>query len=658
MRINYKFLFNYLDDRLDNSQTHELMTLLKEEPKVREMLDRLNQVLKNPLLQQPHGKEGTWPNANLVSAYLEGTLKGDDHKAMEDVLQSDDHFLAHVATCHKVVSGLIPIPIPTRASIRSYALGKEVGATQTAPPKPKGKLFGTPKPQTQPKVISKNKLILMISGPMLMIVLGMLLLKVFPATVKKVNVSEPISEAPKIQQEAIPLVKYPEKKETPIGVAKVEMKKIETSNPITKDAPPTPKAEVKVLKTLGKPDVETQTEIASLQEIAKEKILLLHTALENQPFTRAVNPTFLSTSLIYLCLPGSTLNSEINNQLQINNPLQINFVGETRGVSFDPMHAPCVFRFYNRGANQVDMALKSGRVSIKTKTPATLILRSWDLKTSFEVNIKNDSDLIFETNTNTILLGVVQGSCIIHQEGKEKPLPEFLAGSLLTINAQGETKKLTSQENNLIFSNQPIPLEYISNNKALGAALDELLLALKPNIDISQATLAYILANNSNDARRNLGCLALASLGEGKKLLELWRTDTNQQSLLKLYSIQGLKLWLMIEPTGAKFLYDASLKEGWLPQAGYTDEQSQILKKLLTALPKVARKQDYEELFGLLLNENTKIRELAYLQLRYYSKTEKELPNFLPLAQPASRTVEVARWQEMLRNGLLPVQPE
>ncbi|NBT62065.1 MAG: hypothetical protein EBT02_09860, partial [Planctomycetia bacterium] len=222
----------------------------------------------------------------------------------------------------------------------------------------------------------------------------------------------------------------------------------------------------------------------------------------------------------------------------------------------------------------------------------------------------------------------------------------------------GETKKLTSQENNLIFSNQPIPLEFISNNKALGAALDELLLALKPNLDLSQAILAYLLANNSNDARRNIGCMALAALGDGKKLLELWRTDTNQQSLLKLYSIQGLKLWLMIEPTGAKFLYDASLKEGWLPQAGYTPEQSLILKNLLTAIPKVARKQDYEELFGLLLNENTKIRELAYLQLRYYSKTEKELPNFLPLAQPASRTVEVARWQEMLRNGLLPVQPE
>ena len=106
---------------------------------------------------------------------------------------------------------------------------------------------------------SKNKLILMISGPMLMIVLGMLLLKVFPATVKKVNESEAISETPKVQQETIPLVKYPEKKETPIDVAKVAMKKIEPSNPITKDAPLIPKAEVKVLKTLGKPDGETQT---------------------------------------------------------------------------------------------------------------------------------------------------------------------------------------------------------------------------------------------------------------------------------------------------------------------------------------------------------------------------------------------------------------
>jgi hypothetical protein len=112
------------------------------------------------------------------------------------------------------------------------------------------------------------------------------------------------------------------------------------------------------------------------------------------------------------------------------------------------------------------MALKIGRASIKTKAPATIIMRSWDLKTVWEVNLKNDSEIVLEANTETILLGVLQGSCTIQQEGKEKPLPEFLAGSLLVINAQGETKRLTSQENNLIFSNQPIPLEYVSNNKA------------------------------------------------------------------------------------------------------------------------------------------------------------------------------------------------
>jgi len=652
MRINYKFLFNYLDDRLDASQTHELMTLLKEEPRVREMLDRLTQVLKNPLLQQPHGKEGNWPNANLVSTYLEGSLKGDDLKTVEDVLQSDDHFLAHVATCHKVISGLIPIPVPTRTSIRSYELGKDVGATQSAPPRPKMKSSVMPKAQTQSKGISKNKLILMISGPMLMIILGILLLKIMPPMVKTSEESKGISEAPKVEQENKPLAMLPEKKEQPKESPKVEMKKIEPSIPITKEAIPIPNEEPKVLKMIGKADGETQTEIASLQEVAREKILLLHKPLHNQPFIRALNPTFLSTSFIYMCLPGSTLNAEINNQMQIN------FSGETRGASFDPIHVPCVFRFYARSVKQVDMALKSGRASIKTKAPATIIVRSWDLKTAWEVNLKNDSELVLEANTETILLGVLQGSCSVQQEGKEKPLPEFLAGSLLTINAQGETKRLTSQENNLIFSNQPIPLEYVSNNKALGAALDELLLALKPNLEISQAILAYILANNSNDARRNIGCLALAALGEGKKLLELWRTDTVQQSMLRLYSIQGLKLWLLIEPTGADLLYNASLKEGWLAQAGYTPEQSQILKNLLTPRPNVARKQDYEELIGLLLNENTKIRELAYLQLRYYAKTEKEIPNFLPLAQPASRTVEVARWQELLRNGLLPVKSE
>lgn len=652
MRINYKFLFNYLDDRLDASQTHELMTLLKEEPRVREMLDRLTYVLKNPLLQQPYGKEGTWPNANLVSTYLEGSLKGDDLKAVEDILQSDDHFLAHVATCHKVISGLIPIPVPTRTFIRSYELGTEVGATQSAPPRPKMKSSVMPKAQTQSKGISKNKLILMISGPMLMIILGMLLLKIMPPTLKIPEEANGISEVPKVEQENKTLTKLPEKNEQPKEASKVEMKRIEPSIPITKAAIPIPKDDPKVLKMIGKADSETQTEIASLQEVAREKILLLHKPLENQPFTKAINPTFLSTSLIYMCLPGSTLNAEINNELQIN------FLGETRGASFNPIHVPCVFRFYARSVKQVDMALKSGRASIKTKAPATIIVRSWDLKTAWEVNLKNDSELVLEANIETILLGVLQGSCSIQQEGKEKPLPEFLAGSLLTINAQGESKKFTSQENNLIFSNQPIPLEYVSNNKALGAALDELLLALKSNLDISQAILAYILANNSNDARRNIGCLALAALGEGKKLLELWRTDTVQQSMLRLYSIQGLKLWLLMEPTGADLLYNTSLKEGWLPQAGYTPEESHILKNLLVLRPNAARKQDYEELIGLLLNENTKIRELAYLQLRYYAKTEKELPSFLPLAQPASRAVEVARWQELLRNGFLPVKSE
>ena len=485
-----------------------------------------------------------------------------------------------------------------------------------------------------------------------MIILGMLLLKIMPPAVKTPEESKGISEAPKVEQENKTLAKLPEKKEPPKEAPKVEMKKIEPSISKTKAAIPIPKEEPKVLKMIGKPDGETQTEIASLQEVAREKILLLHKPLENQPFTRALNPTFLSTSFIYMCLPGSTLNAEINNQLQIN------FLGETRGASFDPMHVPCVFRFYARSVKQVDMALKSGRASIKTKVPATIIVRSWDLKTVWEVNLRNNSELVLEANTETILLGVLQGSCSIQQEGKEKPLPEFLAGSLLTINAQGETKRVTSQENNLIFSNQLIPLEYVSNNKALGAALDELLLALKPNLDISQAILAYILANNSNDARRNIGCLALAALGEGKKLLELWRTDTVQQSMLRLYSIQGLKLWLLMEPTGADVLYNTSLKEGWLPQAGFTPEQSQILKNLLVPRPNVARKQDYEELIGLLLNDNTKIRELAYLQLRYYAKTEKELPNFLPLAQPISRTVEVARWQELLRNGSLPVKAE
>ena len=652
MRINYKFLFNYLDDRLDASQTHELMTSLKEEPRVREMLDRLTQVLKNPLLQQPHGKEGEWPNANLVSTYLEGTLKGEDLKTVEDVLQSDDHFLAHLATCHKVISGLIPIPIPARGSIRSYELGKEVGATQSAPPRPKLKSSSIPKAQIEPKVFSKNKLFLMISGPMMMIILGTVLLKLIPPTVNTSTKSEIESEikteAPKVQEEIKPLTKLPEKKEPP----KIEMKKGEPANltpvkirPITKDEP-------KVLKTLGKPDGETQTEIASLQEVVREKILLLYKQIENQPFTRALNPSHLSTSFIYMCMPGSTLNTEINNQLQIN------FLGETRGVSADPMHAPCIFKFYDRSTKQVDLALKSGRVFIKTKDPVTIIVRSWDLKTALEINLKNDSELVLEANLETILLGVLQGSCTIHQEKKEKPLSEFLKGNLLTINSQGETKKLTSQENHLIFSNQLIPLEFVSNNKVLPAALNELLLALKPNIDISQAILAYILANNSNDARRNIGCLALAALGEGKKLMELWRTDTAQQSMLRLYGIQGLKLWLMMEPASADFLYNASLKEGWLLQAGYTPEQSQILKKLLAAMPKAARKEDYEELFALLLNENTKIRELAYLQLRQYAKIEKDIPNFLPLAQPASRSIEVARWQELLRNGSLPLKPE
>ena len=156
-----------------------------------------------------------------------------------------------------------------------------------------------------------------------MIILGMLLLKIMPPTLKIPEEAKGISEVPKVEQENKTLTKLPEKNEQPKEASKVEMKRIEPSIPITKAAIPIPKDDPKVLKMIGKADSETQTEIASLQEVAREKILLLHKPLENQPFTKAINPTFLSTSPIYICLPGSMPTAEIKNELQIKDKLFI-----------------------------------------------------------------------------------------------------------------------------------------------------------------------------------------------------------------------------------------------------------------------------------------------------------------------------------------------
>lgn len=652
MRVNYKFLFNYLDDRLDASQTHELMLMLKEEPRVVEMLDRLRGVLNNPVFQQPHGKEGNWPNANLVSAYLEGTLKGDDLKTVEDVLESDDHFLAHLATCHKVISGLIPIPVPSRTLSRSYELGKEVGAIQKMPAKPKAIPREKLEDQVPTQAISKNTMILIISGPMLMILLGLLLLKTSKPPEKPVTHTEIKAGTPSVEQNKNEFAKLPEKKDPIKTDPVISNKKNEVMVPQVKGANPITKETTIIPKMISKANLETRVEAASLQEVNRENILLMHKQASNQPYTRMINPVHLETSLIYLCLPGSMLSAEPNKNLQIN------FVGETRSTNPEPMYSSCEFRFYSNETKVVDISLKNGRAVIKSKNPQRMILRSWDFKIALEIELKDDSEIVMEAAADKLHFGISHGSCIIHQDGKEKPMPELPAGGMVFINSLGEIKRQTAGEKNPIFSSQPIPLEFISNDKALGAALSELSLALKPNLDVTQAILGYIFANNSNDARRNIGCLALGAMGEAKKLLELWGTDSPQQTLLRLYALKGLRLWLMMEPAEAGRLYIQDSMDGWLPRAGYTPEQSLVIKKLLTEMPAQAGKKDYEELLGLLTHENARIRELSYLQLRQYARTTKDIPDFLSLAQPASRSVEVSKWRELLENGQLPIKQD
>jgi hypothetical protein len=114
----------------------------------------------------------------------------------------------------------------------------------------------------------------------------------------------------------------------------------------------------------------------------------------------------------------------------------------------------------------------------------------------------------------------------------------------------------------------------------------------------------------------------------------------------------------MMEPAEAGRLYIQDSMDGWLPRAGYTPEESKVIKKLLTEMPAQARQKDYEELLGLLTHENARIRELSYLQLRHYAKITKDIPDFLSLAQPASRSVEVSKWRELLENGQLPIKQD
>ncbi len=647
MRMNMKFFLDYLDDQLDTSQTHQMVLMLKEDPEATKKLERLINVLKNPKVHYSSIEVQKWPSDIKIANYLEGNSKADELREIEILLEGDDCFLAHLATCHQVITGKVKQEILPQSYLRNYALGKDFGATQTPPPALQQKVSARKKQAVEPiPVVSKN-LAMLLSGSLLMIGFGVLLMcffaepvkEEFAKNLKEVEVIPFILITDKKNLDAVAIPKET-KSESPEAFKNEKAVATPLLNPITKVEP-------KVLKVINQADSIKVLEIAYIPDSLRDKTLLFSRTDGKAPFNQVVGVRALVSLTEYLCLPGCEVECEIAQGIQMK------VLGENRMSFAEPLHFPAHFKFFANPEIKCDFAIKQGKCVINNIAANKFILRDWNINQAFEISLGRNSEVAFEVFEQKFYFGVLQGTCHIYVAGKEKPLPQLLAGSAVLIDSKGEVKKITSKETNLLLSSDFALFKNIPNQANLNASLSELLLVLKPGIDPTQAIFAYINAVNSNDARRYVGCMALAALGDGEKLLTLLRNDLPLMAIMRQSAARALFLWLRSEPERFILLFNPILNSGFLIDTGFDSTQSILILRLLAKMPINPTKLIYNELFDYLLQENKWIRELAYWQLCSYANM-KNPPEFLRNSTPKSRTEEVTHWYELLENGLLP----
>ncbi|MEY4393957.1 MAG: hypothetical protein RL595_1206, partial [Planctomycetota bacterium] len=126
MEVNYKLLLDYVDDQLEGLEARQVMARVREEESWQIALRRIRLVLDQPELQSLPGDISSWPDENLIAGFLDGTLQDQERVRIEQLIEKDDYLLAHLATCHRVLTGLTELKIGQDVYQKMYSMGGEL----------------------------------------------------------------------------------------------------------------------------------------------------------------------------------------------------------------------------------------------------------------------------------------------------------------------------------------------------------------------------------------------------------------------------------------------------------------------------------------------------------------------------------------------------
>lgn len=127
-RLTLRTILAYLDDALSPEEAKDIGDKIAANPAAQQLMNRMQKVTRRRRLTAPEfsGGDDSLNDPNLVAAYLDGQLEGEELAALEKLCLESDLHLAELAACHQLqaVGRHDPITIPPLAQQRMYAIAK------------------------------------------------------------------------------------------------------------------------------------------------------------------------------------------------------------------------------------------------------------------------------------------------------------------------------------------------------------------------------------------------------------------------------------------------------------------------------------------------------------------------------------------------------
>ena len=117
MRLTLRTLLAWLDDTLPPKDVARIGRQLHRSKFAQDLSRRIRRVVRQRRLTVPGMGTNTPIDSNIIGAYLDNSLPGDQTSAVESLALNSDVHLAEIAACHQILSLLEqpiePVPIRT-----------------------------------------------------------------------------------------------------------------------------------------------------------------------------------------------------------------------------------------------------------------------------------------------------------------------------------------------------------------------------------------------------------------------------------------------------------------------------------------------------------------------------------------------------------------